>query len=214
MDLGDILRINKRYSEAVKYYDIAISKTSDKNSLWVLHYAKGAALEQSGLWDKAEKSMMKAYEIKKHYLILNYLGYSWFKQNRNINKAFSMIVDAYNQAPFDPSINDSLGYALYKLGYYTMSLPYLERAVELYPSSAVITSHLGDAYWFAHRKNEAVFQWKHALNLKDESKELNTDEVKQKIENGLLEEPKLTYDKQDIEETIKKIKKLKPFKSL
>ncbi len=214
MDLGDILRTNLRFSEAVKYYNKAIAKTNNKSTLWVLHYAKGSALEQSGLWEEAEKSMMKAYEIKKHYLILNYLGYSWFKQNQNINKAFSMIVDAYNQAPFDPSINDSLGYALYKLGYYTMALPYLERAAEMYPSSAVITSHLGDAYWFAHRKNEAVFQWKHALNLKDESKELNIDEVKQKIENGLLEEPKLTYDKQDIEETIKKIKKLKPFKSL
>ena len=214
MDLGDILRIKKRYSEAVKYYDKAIAKTSDKNSLWVLHYAKGAALEQSGLWEKAEKSMMKAYEIKKHYLILNYLGYSWFKQNQNIDKAFSMIVDAYNQAPFDPSINDSLGYALYKLGYYTMALPYLERAVEMYPSSAIITSHLGDAYWFAHRKNEAVFQWKHAINLKDESNELNIEETKEKIENGLQNEPKVAYDKNSIEETIKKIKKLKPFKSL
>lgn len=214
MDLGDILRINKRYAEAVKYYDKAISKTSDKNSLWVLHYAKGAVLEQSGLWEKAEESMMKAYEIKKHYLILNYLGYSWFKQNHNINKAFSMIVDAYNQAPFDPAINDSLGYALYKLGYYTMALPYLERAAEMYPSSAIITSHLGDAYWFAHRKNEAVFQWKHALKLKDENKELNIDETKEKIENGLKNEPNVSYDKKDIEETIKKIKKMKPFKSL
>ena len=157
---------------------------------------------------------MKAYEIKKHHLILNYLGYSWFKQNQNINKAFSMIVEAYNQAPFDPSINDSLGYALYKLGYYTMALPYLERAAEMYPSSAIITSHLGDAYWFAHRKNEAVFQWKHALKLKDDSNELNPKIIKQKIDEGILLEPNLSYDKQEIEETIKKIKKLKPFRSL
>ncbi len=214
MDLGDILRINRRFSEAVKIYDKAISKTTNKNSLWVLHYAKGSALEQSGLWEQAEKSMMKAYEIKKHYLILNYLGYTWFKQNHNINEAFSMIVDAYNQAPLDPSINDSLGYALYNLGYYSMSLPYLERAVEMYPSSAVISSHLGDAYWFAHRKNEAVFQWKHALRLKDENKELNIDETKEKIEKGIATEPNLTYDKTNIEETIKKIKRIKVFQKL
>ncbi len=214
MDLGDILRISKRYSEAVKNYDKAISQTSDKNTLWVLHYAKGAALEQAGLWKEAEKSMLKAYEIKKHYLILNYLGYSWIKQNHNIDKAFSMIVEAYNQAPFDPAINDSLGFALYNLGYYTMALPYLERAAEMFPSSAVITSHLGDAYWFAHRKNEAVFQWNHALKLKDENNELNIEEIKEKIENGLKKEPSLTYNKENIEKTIKKIKKLKPFRSL
>ena len=214
MDLGDVLRINGRYSEAVKYYDKAISQTSDKNTLWILLYTKGAALEQAGLWEQAEASMLKAYEIKKHYLILNYLGYTWIKQNQNINQAFSMIVEAYNQAPFDPSINDTLGFALYNLGYYTMSLPYLERAAEMYPSSAIITSHLGDAYWFAHRKNEAVFQWKHALKLKDESNELNTEETKEKIENGLKKEPSLTYDKKEIEETIKKIKKIRPFRSL
>lgn len=95
-----------------------------------------------------------------------------------------------------------------------MSLPYLERASELYPSSAIITSHLGDAYWFAHRKNEAVFQWKHSLKLKDDLNELNIEETKEKIENGMQNEPELTYDKEIIEETIKKIKKIKPFKSL
>ena len=214
MDLGDLLRANERYSEAVKYYDKAISKTSNKNTLWVLHYAKGSALEQAGLWKEAEKSMLKAYEIKQHYLIQNYLGYSWIKHNQNISKAFSMIVEAYNQAPFDPSINDSLGYALYKLGYYAMSLPYLERAAEMYPSSAIITSHLGDAYWFAHRKNEAIFQWKHTLKLKDDSNELDFEEIKQKIEKGITEEPNLSYDKKEIEEIIKKIKRIKSFKRL
>jgi tetratricopeptide (TPR) repeat protein len=135
------------------------------------------------------------------------LGYTWIKNNQNIDKAFSMIVEAYNQAPFDPSINDSLGFALYNLGYYTMSLPYLERAAELYPSSAVISSHLGDAYWFAHRKNEAKFQWQHALKLQDESGELDIAHTKNKIKNGLKQEPELTYSKEIIEETIKKIKK-------
>ena len=95
-----------------------------------------------------------------------------------------------------------------------MSLPYLERAVNMYPSSAVITSHLGDAYWFAHRKNEAIFQWKHALNLKDENNEINIDELNEKIENGLKKEPSLTYDKEEIEKTIQKIKKTEQFHNI
>ena len=207
MELGDLLRLNNRYDEAVYYYDKAISKTKSLSKLWVLHYAKGVALERDNRWKEAEASLMKAYNIKKHYLVLNHLGYTWIKNNQNIDKAFSMIVEAYNQAPFDPSINDSLGFALYNLGYYTMSLPYLERAAELYPSSAVISSHLGDAYWFAHRKNEAKFQWQHALKLQDESGELDIAHTKNKIKNGLKQEPELTYSKEIIEETIKKIKK-------
>lgn len=206
MELGDILRLSGQYKEAVKYYDKAIDRTKNSVNLWVLYYAKGVALERLGKWSEAEDTLMKAYDIKKHYLVLNYIGYSWIRQKKNIDEAFSMIVDAYNQAPFDPSINDSLGFALYNLGYYTMSLPYLERAAELYPSSAVISSHLGDAYWFAHRKNEAKFQWQHALRLKDDSGELDIDITKDKIQQGLKTEPSLTYSKEKIEETIKKIK--------
>ena len=125
-----------------------------------------------------------------------------------------MIVDAYNQAPFEASINDSLGFALYNLGYYAMSIPYLEKAVELYPSSAIISSHLGDAYWFAHRENEAKFQWQHALKLKDESGELNIDITKNKIKNGPEQEPALSYNKEKIESKIKEIKKYTPSRRL
>ena len=207
MELGDILRINNRFNEAIKYYDKAIAKTKKPVNLWVLYYAKGVSQERAGLWDDAEDTLLKAYKIKQHYLVLNHLGYSWIRQKQNIDEAFDMIVNAYNQAPFDPSINDSLGFALYNLGYYAMSIPYLERAAELFPSSAIISSHLGDAYWFAHRKNEAKFQWQHALKLKDDSGELNIDDTKNKIENGLISEPTLTYNKEKIEETIKKIKK-------
>lgn len=207
MELGDILRLNNRFNEAIDYYDRAIAKTKNPVTLWVLYYAKGVSLERAGQWDQAEETLMKAYKIRKHYLVLNHLGYTWIRQNQKIDEAFEMIVEAYNQAPYDPSINDSLGFALYNLGYYAMSLPYLEKAAELYPSSAVISSHLGDAYWFAHRKNEARFQWRHALKLKDDSGELNIAETKDKIANGIKTEPSLTYDKDKIEAIIKKIAK-------
>ncbi len=207
IDLGDILRITERFNEAVKYYDKAIAQTTNKQELWVLYYAKAVSLERANRWQDAEKVLMDAHKIKKHYLILNHLGYSWIRRNKNIDEAFSMIVDAYNQAPFDPSINDSLGFALYNLGYYTMSLQYLEKAAELYPSSAVISSHLGDAYWFAHRKNEAKFQWRHALKQKDDTGELNIELTQDKIKNGLSKEPEVSYNKEKIEAKIKEIKK-------
>ena len=207
LELGDILRLTNRFSEAVEYYDKAISKTKNKGNLWILYYAKGVALDSDNRYDEAQAALLKAYQIKKHYLVSNHLGYSWIRQKKNVNEAFKMIIDAYNQAPFDPSINDSLGFALYNLGYYAMAIPYLERAAELYPSSAVISSHLGDAYWFAHRKNEARFQWRHALSLKDESGELDIKKTKAKVKNGILEEPALVYDKEQAEKDLKTIKK-------
>lgn len=207
LELGDILRLNNRFSEAVEYYDKAISKTKNKGNLWILYYAKGVALDSDNRYDEAQAALLKAYQIKKHYLVSNHLGYSWIRQKKNVNEAFKMIIDAYNQAPFDPNINDSLGFALYNLGYYAMAIPYLEKAAELYPSSAVISSHLGDAYWFAHRKNEARFQWRHALSLKDDSGELDIKKTKAKVKNGIAKEPALTYDKEQAEKDMKTIKK-------
>jgi tetratricopeptide (TPR) repeat protein len=205
MELGDILRLNNRFTEAVEYYDKALKKAKTPVNRWVLLYAKGVSLDRAGQWKEAEKALLEAYDIKPHYLVLNHLGYGWIRQKQNVEQAFDMIVEAYNQNPTDPSINDSLGFALYNLGHYDLAVPYLEQAVELYPSSALISSHLGDAYWYAKRRNEARFQWKHALTLKDDSGELNIKQTQKKIENGLPQEPNLTFDADKIEESIKKI---------
>ena len=50
MELGDVLRLNSRYKEAIKFYDKAIAKTDNPVSLWVLYYAKGVAQERLGDW--------------------------------------------------------------------------------------------------------------------------------------------------------------------
>ena len=208
LDLGDILRMKNRPQEAIKYYQRAIEKTQDAANLWVLYYALGVSYDQNQQWKKAEATLQKSLSLSdNNYLVQNYLGYSWLRQGKNVNDAFTMIVSAYNQAPEDPNINDSLGWALYNLGYYAMAVPYLEKAAETSPSNAIISDHLGDVYWFAGRKNEARFQWQHALVLKDDSGELNMEAVQNKLDEGLKKEPNLSYNKEDIEAQIKQIKK-------
>ena len=206
LDLGDVLRMKNRPEEAIKYYKAAIKASGKNDSVWVLYYALGVSYEQAGEWEKAEESLLKAAELSQnHYLVLNYLGYTWLKQGQNINEAFTMIVSAYNQAPDDPNINDSLGWALYNLGYYGMAEGYLEKATEAAPANAVISDHLGDVYWFTNRKNEARFQWQHALDLKDDTGELDRKQVEAKLKSGIKKEPALSYDKELIEAQIKNI---------
>ena len=198
--------MKNRPQEAIKYYERAIEKTHDHGSLWVLYYALGVSYDQNEQWKKAEKALEKSLSLSnEHYLVLNYLGYSWIKQGKNVDKAFEMIVKAFNQAPDDPNINDSLGWALYNMGYYTMAVPYMEKAAETSPSNAVISDHLGDVYWFARRKNEARFQWRHALSLKDDTGELDVDAVHKKLEEGLKKKPELSYDKELVEKHIRSL---------
>ena len=205
LDLGDVLRINNRPQEAIKYYKQAI-KTSNDNVSWVLYYALGVSYEQSGDWDKAEKALKKAQKLSNgHYMVLNYLGYTWMKQGKNIDEAVQMIVSAYAQAPSDANIIDSMGWALYNLGYYGMAEKYLEQAAAAAPSNPVISSHLGDVYWFTGRKNEARFQWQHALDLKDVSGEINRKEIETKINDGIDKAPNFSYDKALVDKQLKLI---------
>ena len=209
LDLGDVLRVNDKQSEAIEYYNKAIDKISTLSAdNWVLFYALGISYEQDEQWDKAEESFLKALELSQnHYLVLNYLGYSWLKQNKNPEQAFEMIVDAYNQSPNDGHILDSICWAFYLLGLYKQAIVYMEKAAELEPANAVISNHLGDAYWFVGRKNEAGFQWNHVLSMKDDTKEVDYDEVKEKIKGKAPQNNVLTYDNSVIEKAISEISK-------
>ena len=207
LDLGDVLRINNKHSEAIEYYNKAIEKIDTfVPDNWVLFYALGITYEQDEQWDKAEKSFLKALELSQnHYLVLNYLGYSWLKQGKNAEQAFEMIVDAYNQSPNDGHILDSMGWAFYRLGMYDDAIFYIEKAAELEPANATISNHLGDAYWFVGRKNEASFQWNHVLTMKDDTKEVDYDDVRAKIDGKSPQNHILDYDTSVIANAMKKI---------
>jgi tetratricopeptide (TPR) repeat protein len=162
--LGDFLRIDERYREAVTAYDTAHDRAVDAAD-WRLYYTRGIALERAKQWDRAESDFLKALELEPDQpLVLNYLGYSWIEQGQNLKRAKAMIEKAVAQRPQDGFITDSLGWALYRLGDYEGAVIHLEQAVALEPGDPVINDHLGDAYWLADRRAEARFQWKRALS--------------------------------------------------
>ena len=215
LDLGDTLRMQEKHSEALKYYRQALAmfpKTVSK--MWQVYYAMGISLDQTDKWKEAEKMFQKALKLSPdNLLVMNYLGYSWLKQGRHPERAFEYIVKAYNQAPFNSSITDSLGWAFYRFGLYDEAINYLEKAVDNDPSNALINDHLGDAYWYGGRQNEALFQWNHALSLKDESGEVDRKDLKHKLTEGLPPHRILTYDRQRLEPIIESIQKEKTLTS-
>ena len=116
-------------------------------------------------------------------MVLNYLGYSWIDQNRNLKQGLALIEKAVKQKPDDGYIVDSLGWAHYRMGNYKEAVKHLERAVELRPEDPVLNDHLGDAYWRVRREREARFQWDQALTLKPEPED--ADKIKKKLQKGL-----------------------------
>lgn len=182
--LGDINRMNSRFEAAEEAYSRYIEGISElKEHHWRIFYTRGIVYEQAKKWDLAEADFLAALELRPDQpQVLNYLAYSWVDMNINIEKARKMLVRAVELRPYDGYIVDSLGWALYRIGDMPKAVEYLEKAVLLQTDDWAINDHLGDAYWAVGRKNEARFQWRHALSLKPDE-ELIT-KIKIKIRDG------------------------------
>jgi Flp pilus assembly protein TadD len=188
VSLADLLRGRERYRLAADAYERALERVGSlEERHWPLLYARGIALERSKEWEQAEAAFLDALKLKPDQpLVLNYLGYSWVEQGKNLDKAREMIERAVAQRPNDGYIVDSLGWVLFRMGDYKGAVRQLERAVELKPEDPTINEHLGDAYWRVGRHLEARFQWRHALALGPDKD--RTDQIAQKIDNGLARE--------------------------
>lgn len=186
--LGDILRRHREWDAAIDAYDRAFERIGEPEARhWQLLYTRGIVLERGKQWDRAEADFLKALEFEPDQpLVLNYLGYSWVEQGRNLDQALEMIKTAVAKRPHDGYITDSLGWVYYRLGRYEEAVPELERAVELRPEDPVINDHLGDAYYKVGRRLEATFQWNRALSLDPEPED--KESIERKLKDGLIEE--------------------------
>lgn len=184
--LGDTLRRNDKFAQAIEAYDKAIALRSDPAPQdWSLHYARAICLEREKLWDQAEPGFRKALELNPDQpQVLNYLGYSYLEQKTNLDEALSMIQRAAKARPDDGAISDSLGWAYFRLERFAEAVEEMEHAVQLMPVDPVVNDHLGDAYWAVGRKREAEFQWHRALSFDPETEE-EAARIRRKLEVGL-----------------------------
>ncbi len=183
---GSVLSEAKDYKEMAANYDKAIEVIGSvpRPGDWSVFFQRGIAYERLKDWPKAEPNFRKALELNPQQAqVLNYLGYSLVDMNLNLDEGLKMIQAAVDARPDDGYIVDSLGWAYYRMGRFDEAVTELEKAIQLRAGDATINDHLGDAYWRVGRKLEAVYQWNRTLV--SEGEDVNREQVKQKIENGL-----------------------------
>ena len=184
--LGDTYRQAKNFPEAAKAYDhaIAVSGTPTQK-MWPLYYARAIAEQESNNWPAAESDLQLALKLSPDEpQVLNYLGYSWVDQHRNIKEALAMLEHARALSPQDGYIIDSVGWAYYRLGRYAQAAKALEDAVLLVPGDPTINDHLGDAYWKVGKKLNAQFQWSHAIAFGAD--DVEKAKIEKKLQAGLV----------------------------
>lgn len=180
---ANALRVEKKYQEAILFYDKAIEvieKSLQKTNLWHAYFLRGVCYELNKEWPKAESDLQKSIELYADYpLSLNYLGFLWVDKGIFIEKGMDLIKKAVMLAPEDGAIIDSLGWAYFKLGQDNLAQENLEKAILLTPNDPQIHDHLGDLYLKLGRLDEARYSWKKALVFNP------GDEDKIKIKNKL-----------------------------
>ena len=181
--LGDIHRRHEQFRQSRDAYMAALELGRDSGGL---HRSLGVALERLGETRAAETHLLRAIEIDpSDAYALNYLGYWWADEGRNLEEAIAMIERAVSKRPDSGFFVDSLGWVHFRLGDPVTAVGYLERATELEPSDPEITGHLGDVYWVLGRRDEARFKWRLALSLsRDEDEQ---EMLSDRLANGLPE---------------------------
>lgn len=179
--LGQVYQSQKQYDKAIEIYDRVIAARPAQRPEWSDFYFRGICYERLKRWPQAEQDFLRALDIEPdNAYVLNYLGYSWIDQRQHIPQALKMLERAVQLEPRNGYIIDSYGWALYRIENFPAAAEYLEQAVLLMPSEAVLNDHLGDVYWHLGRKVEAKYQWERALGL-----EWETPEERQQVEEKL-----------------------------
>ncbi|OGU29345.1 MAG: hypothetical protein A2X67_09840 [Ignavibacteria bacterium GWA2_55_11] len=169
----------EKQTEAVEQLWLAY-KLNSKN----MDVLSTLALTLDGLkrYDESDRLYEEALKVDStNALILNNYSYSLSERGLQLSRALVMASKAVAAEPENPSYLDTIGWVYFMLGDYTRALTYVQKAVDSGEASAVVLEHLGDVYFRLGKKDDAMREWKRALE-----KSANTESLKRKVQTGTL----------------------------
>ncbi|MEO0882496.1 MAG: hypothetical protein AAFY34_07150 [Pseudomonadota bacterium] len=182
---ADVLQHYNRYEEALPFAREALRLDDTHNRRIYLTTVLGELGEhEEALQILRSEQLGRANDP----YMLNTLGYYLVVHTDKYEEAYRLLGRALGGvARNDPYIQDSFGWARYKLGDLEGARRIIESSMEeLAPGRHwEIEDHLGDIHWHLGDEDEARKWWTSALDLYPPAKVRNR--VEDKIENGLLE---------------------------
>jgi tetratricopeptide (TPR) repeat protein len=163
VELEDLPRSENVLSAALKRFP----------SSEALLFQKGMLLEKMRRFDDGVKVMLSILSTNpQHVGALNYVGYTWADQGKNLDEAETFIKKALAIEPEDPFITDSLGWVYYQQGHYELAYETMMKAYRKVPREFVIVEHLGDILVKLGRLSEARDYYAKALQLKPDHQDM------------------------------------------
>lgn len=143
MKLASVYAAQKKTAQALQIYDeVLFVQPKFAPAL----FAKGAIYDSQGNKAKAQELYKATLELEEDFApALNNLAYLQMEVYGNYKEALQLAIRAFRKLPEDPSVIDTLGYALLKNGQAVKAVAFFEKAARLRPNDAAIQSHLEQA---------------------------------------------------------------------
>lgn len=171
-------RMQKQWEKAIAHFaeaDKQAQATAPEQLNYRFYFQYGVTLERAARFDEAAKQFQRSIDVTPKESApeaantMNYLGYMWLEQNRNLDKAEELIRRANEIEPGNGAFIDSLGWLFFKKGDYKAALTELLRAremiVDLQPEDAEIVDHIGQTYLKLGDKAKGIEQLRIANGL-------------------------------------------------
>jgi Tfp pilus assembly protein PilF len=176
----------KRGKEAISSAQQAFSVAESEEKKQIARLTLANAQQTSGDFKSAEEILRNLLkQTPKNPIALNNLGYFLLERDQKLDEAVSLIKQAIEIDPTNPSYLDSLGWAYFKLGKLGEAELYLKEAINNDGTSATVYEHLGDVYQKQGKDKLARDAWQKAMNLASGAEENNRlkDKLAKLIEN-------------------------------
>lgn len=162
----EILNEAQRYKAALELLGHALEQEPDNLELL---YSRAMTAERAGKLKLMEQDLRT---ILRHHPdnvdALNALGYTLADRTERWSEALPLIQRAFDLAPNNPAIIDSLGWLYFRMGETEKARPLLEDAFKQIPDHE-IAAHLGELLWVTGDKFRAIDIWQQGLKQRPNS---------------------------------------------
>lgn len=176
-NLGLIYLRQKKFKEAQNSYRMALEISPNDAEAHFYMANVYDALNDAKL---VESELKKAIHSRPDYPeALNYLGYMYAEEDRNLSEAEAMIKKALEIDSDNGAYIDSLGWVYFRKGKFQEAIVQLERAITLL-EDPIVYDHLGDAYLKAGDTEKARYNWQRACDLRPDRPDFQ-GKIKEKL---------------------------------
>lgn len=163
---AQLLREDRKYEASYQVLSKGLEKFPENQDLLYQTAMAADKLKKHELFEQLIRKLIKIAPDNAH--AYNALGYSLLDRNVRIPEAMKLVEKAYQLAPDDAAIIDSMGWGYYLQGDLDKSLEFLRRAFAANPDPE-IAAHLGEVLWKKGDKGGARKIWEGSAKANPDS---------------------------------------------